>query len=211
MKGEKSPESRPFLGGLCFVTDRKVSGLTSEEMVVTALRAGAKWIQYREKEKNRRDIYLEALRLRELTSEFNAVFIVNDHADIALAVGADGVHLGQEDLPLREARALMGGRIVGISTHSIPEAMEAERGGADYIGFGPVFFTTTKDAGKPQGLEMLRKIRRHAKIPVVAIGGISVRNLSETLSSGADAVAVASAILKGDISENVRSFVKIIG
>jgi thiamine-phosphate pyrophosphorylase len=210
MKGDRSPDYGPFLGGLCFVTDRKVSGLTSEEMVKTALRAGATWIQYREKEKSRRDIYLEALRLRELTSEFDAALIVNDYADIALAVNADGVHLGQDDLPLREARAIMGERVVGISTHSVSEAIEAERGGADYIGFGPVFFTATKDAGKPKGLAMLREIKRHASIPVVAIGGITVQNLRETLTSGADAVAVASAILKGDIAENVRAFMSII-
>ncbi len=180
-------------------------------MVATALEAGAAWVQYREKEKSRREVYLEALKLRELTSEFNAALIVNDYADVALAVGAEGVHLGQDDLPLREARALMGEKIVGISTHSVSEAVEAEEGGADYIGFGPVFLTTTKDAGKPRGLDMLREVRERVKIPIVAIGGIALRDLREVFASGADAVAVASAILMGDISENVRSFMRVIG
>ena len=211
MKRDRLRRSGPFLGGLCFITDRKVSRLSAEEMVATALEAGAAWVQYREKEKSRREVYLEALKLRELTSEFNAALIVNDYADVALAVGAEGVHLGQDDLPLREARALMGEKIVGISTHSVSEAVEAEEGGADYIGFGPVFLTTTKDAGKPRGLDMLREVRERVKIPIVAIGGIALRDLREVFASGADAVAVASAILMGDISENVRSFMRVIG
>ncbi|GAB4417773.1 MAG: thiamine phosphate synthase [Thermodesulfovibrionales bacterium] len=195
---------------LYLIMDEKVSGLPFEEMALAALKAGVRWIQYREKTKSRREIYREALRLRELTDEFGATLIVNDHADIALAVEADGVHLGQEDLPLKEAREIMGDRIIGISTHSIEEALDAESGGADYIGFGPVFYTATKDAGKPKGLDMLREIKRSVKIPVVAIGGISLRNLQSVLNAGADAVAAASAILKDGISENVRSFMEII-
>jgi thiamine-phosphate pyrophosphorylase len=177
-------------------------------MATVALKAGAGWIQYREKEKSRREIYHEALRLRGLTQGAGAMFVVNDHADIALAVDADGVHLGQDDLPLSEARKMLGKRIIGISTHSLPEAMQAAWGGADYIGFGPVFHTSTKEAGEPKGVEMLREIKRHVKIPVVAIGGISPENLSEVLDAGADGVAVASAIFRGDIYENVRSFMK---
>ncbi len=179
-------------------------------MVNSALKAGVKWIQYREKEKARREIYLEASRLRELTRESGCVFIVNDHADIALAVGADGVHLGQDDLPVREARSIMGGRIIGISTHSVAEAVDAERGGADYIGFGPIFRTTTKDAGEPKGVDMLMEIRRRVRIPVVAIGGITPENVAQVRASGANAVAAASAILKGDIHENIRSFMAAI-
>jgi len=203
-------EVGPFLGGFCLVTDRKLCGLTCEEMARIALKAGAGWIQYREKEKTRREIYREAMRLRALTAEYGAALVVNDHTDIARAVDADGVHLGQDDLPLIEARRIMGDRIVGISTHSLPEAMDAERNGADYIGFGPVFVTTTKDAGEPRGLEMLSRIRSAVKIPVVAIGGISKESLPLVLSAGADAVAVASAVLMGDISGNVRSFMRII-
>jgi thiamine-phosphate pyrophosphorylase len=208
MKKGSSLRSKAFLGGLCFITHGKITALTPEEMAMAALRAGAGWIQYREKEKTRREIYLKSLRLRELTREFGAAFIVNDHADIALAVGADGVHLGQDDLPLGEARGLMGNRIIGISTHSLAEALEAERGGADYIGFGPVFLTATKDAGGPKGVDALKEIKKHVGVPVVAIGGITLESLPRVLDAGADAVAVASAILKGDVSENVRSFMK---
>ena len=202
---------RRVLQGLCLITDRKAGGRTVEEMVKTALDSGARWIQYREKEKTRREIYREALKLRDITQQFRALFIVNDHIDIALAVDADGVHLGQDDLPLREARKIVGDRIIGISTHSLSEAMDAAEGGADYIGFGPVFPTATKDAGMPKGVEMLREIKRQVSMPVVAIGGITVENLPEVLASGADAVAAASAILRGDISENVRSFMKVLG
>lgn len=200
--------SKTFLGGLCLITDRKIGALTPEESVVAALESGARWIQYREKEKTRREVYVEALRLRELTAGAGAAFVVNDHADIALAVGADGVHLGQDDLPLREARGIMGKRMIGISTHSVAEAVEAERDGADYIGFGPVFRTTTKDAGPPRGVELLGEIRRHVRIPVVAIGGITPSNVAVVRDAGADAIAVASAILTGDVNENVSAFIR---
>jgi len=201
-----------YLGGMCFITDRKACKLSLEEMTLKVLSAGVKWIQYREKEISRREIYEESIRLRKITKEFNAVFIVNDHADIALAVDADGVHLGQDDLPLKEARKIMGSdRIIGISTHSLEQAMDAEEGGADYIGFGPVFHTITKDAGIPKGIDMLKEVKRQIHIPVVAIGGINLENIRSVLSSGADAVAVASAILKGDIEENVKRFIDIIG
>lgn len=200
-----------YLDGLCFITDRNICGLTSKEMSSLVLRAGIRWIQYREKNKPRRDIYNEAALLRKLTAEFKASFIVNDHADIALAVNADGVHLGQEDLPLKEARKILGKtKIIGISTHSIEQAIEAEAGGADYVGFGPVFHTKTKDAGKPKGIQMLKEVKKHVKIPVIAIGGITSENLQSVLDSGADAVAVASAILRGNISDNISGFLKIL-
>ncbi|MBA3071153.1 MAG: thiamine phosphate synthase, partial [Nitrospirae bacterium] len=162
-----------------------------------------------EKDKARRDIYREALMLRKLTDKFGAVLIVNDYTNIALAVNADGVHLGQSDLPIKEARKIFGGKkIIGISTHSIEEAIAAEKGGADYIGFGPVFHTKTKNAGAPKGIAMLKEIKKHVKIPVVAIGGINTENLKSVLDSGADAVAVASGILSGDIYDNINLFLK---
>ncbi len=200
-----------YLEGLCFITDRKSCGLTAEEMVSVVLRAGVKWIQYREKDKSRREIYEEAVRLRKLTKEFSATFIMNDHSDIAIAVNADGVHLGQEDLPIKEARKIIGkGKIIGISTHSLEQAINAEAGGADYVGFGPIFHTKTKDAGEPKGAVMLRELKKRVKIPVVAIGGINIENLKSVLNSGADAVAVASAILSGNISDNIACFLKVL-
>ncbi|MEW6416873.1 MAG: thiamine phosphate synthase [Nitrospirota bacterium] len=200
-----------YLGGLCFITDRKTCRLSCEEMTLKVLRNGVKWVQYRDKEKSRREIYEEAIILRKLTKEFNAVLIVNDYADIALAVDADGVHLGQDDLPIREARKIMGkDKIIGISTHNLKQAKEAEKEGADYIGFGPVFHTATKNAGIPKGTDMLQEIKRQIHIPVVAIGGINIKNIRSVLDTGVDVVAVASAILSGDIVENTRRLIDII-
>mgnify|MGYP001591660299 CR=1 FL=1 len=198
-----------YLNGLCFITGRKGCDLTLKEMVTFALRAGVRCLQYREIDKSRRDIYREALILRKLTTEFGAIFVVNDHADIALAVNADGVHLGQDDLPLKEARKIFGKeKIIGISTHSIEQAIAAEAGGADYIGFGPIFHTETKDAGKPKGIAALREIKKIIKIPVVAIGGIKTENLKSVID--ADAVAVSSAIIQGDIADNAIRFLSIL-
>ncbi|HEY3150518.1 MAG TPA: thiamine phosphate synthase, partial [Candidatus Binatia bacterium] len=118
---------------------------------------------------------------------------------IALACHADGVHLGQEDLPLAVGRKLMAAKLVGISTHDIEQAQEAERNGADYIGFGPMFGTTTKDTGyAPRGVDMLRKIRAAVKLPIVAIGGISEQNVRQVWQAGADSAAIISDILSAD-------------
>jgi thiamine-phosphate pyrophosphorylase len=200
-----------YLGGLCFITDRKACKLSYEEMTLKVLKAGVRWLQYRDKRRSRRKIYEESIRLRKITKEFNAVFIVNDHADISLAVNADGVHLGQDDLPIGEARKIIGkDKIIGISTHNLEQAIEAEKEGADYIGFGPVFHTVTKDAGIPKGTETLQKIKSQVQIPVVAIGGINLKNCRSVLDTGVDAIAVASAILSGDIKNNVKIFMEII-
>ncbi|HYQ47680.1 MAG TPA: thiamine phosphate synthase [Thermodesulfovibrionales bacterium] len=199
-----------YHNGICFITDRTYSVLPVYDMVKIVLEAGITFIQYREKERTRGEIYHEAVGLRELTRSFGAIFIINDHADIALAVGADGVHLGQDDLPMKEARKIMGGRIVGISTHSLEQAKEAEAGGADYIGFGPIFQTTTKDAGAPKGIDILKTIKQNVNIPIVAIGGIGMESVSDVMSAGADCVAVATAICRGDIRNNARTFVQIL-
>lgn len=200
-----------YLGGLCFITDPLLSGLSFEDMARKVLKGGVRWIQYRDKFRTRREIFEEALRLRRLTADFNAVYIVNDYVDIAYCSDADGVHLGQDDLPLKEARKIIGKKkIIGISTHNLAQAMAAEKEGADYIGFGPVFKTATKDAGQPRGTEILQEIKAKVKIPVVAIGGINLENIMSVLSMGIDAIAVASGILKGDIDMNVRKFVEIL-
>ena len=195
---------------ICFITDRTYSALPLSDMTRYVLEAGVTFVQYRDKEKTRREIYEEAVGLRELTRSFDAVFIVNDHADIALAVDADGVHLGQDDLPLEEARRIMGNRIIGISTHSLEQAREAEAGGADYIGFGPIFQTATKDAGIPQGVDILKIIKQNVNIPVVAIGGIGIGSVADVMDAGADCIAVATAICSGDITENARKFIRIL-
>jgi len=190
---------------LCLIIDPSLSPLDPEEIALRALGAGARFIQYREKHKPRGEIYSSALKLRRITRDFGAVLIINDHTDIAAAVDADGVHLGQEDLPIHEARKIICDRLVGISTHSPGEAVDASAGGADYIGFGPVFPTSTKDAGRPKGIAMVSAVKGNVSVPLVAIGGISGDNVTQVLEAGADAVAVASAILKGDIARNIAS------
>ncbi|MBI5676392.1 MAG: thiamine phosphate synthase [Nitrospirae bacterium] len=189
------------------ITDTASSGLTHIEAVRMAISAGIKIIQLREKLLSKKDIYKEALAIRTLTLRYNVTFIVNDHIDIALAVDADGVHLGQDDMPVKEARKIIGRRkIIGVSTHSLKQALDAEASGADYIGFGPIFKTATKDVGKPKGIASLKKISEQIKIPIAAIGGISHDNARKVLNNGADAIAVASGILSGDIKENVKRF-----
>ncbi len=198
-------------GGICFIADGGLSAGGVEDAVKAVLDAGVRWIQYREKRLCRRDIFFAAERLRMLTQEYGAVLTVNDHADIALAVDADGVHLGQDDLPLAAARKIMGGKCIGISTHDMDQALDAAQNGADYIGFGPVFRTSTKDAGEPRGPELLGDVVSSVGIPVVAIGGINLGNLREVLRRGVAAVAVASGILvSGDLYSTARDFVNIV-
>jgi thiamine-phosphate pyrophosphorylase len=199
-----------YLGGICFITDRKYCNLPVYDMTSAVLEAGVTFIQYREKDRTRREIYEEALRLRQLTRSFGAAMIINDHTDIALAVDADGVHLGQDDLPLREARKIMRDKIVGISTHNLEQAREAEAGGADYIGFGPIFHTTTKDAGAPMGVDSIRLIKQNVRVPLVAIGGIHPPDVGPVFEAGADAVAVATAICRGNVRENAKKFLSAL-
>lgn len=197
-----------YLGGLCFITDRESSHITCVEMSSLALNAGVRWVQYRDKKSARHRLYCNALTIRRLTRQAGACFIMNDHPDIAVAAEADGVHLGQDDMPIADARKVVGAEmIIGISTHNIQEALQAEAEGADYIGFGPMYHTSTKDAGSPRGLEMLDMVRKSVKIPVVAIGGIDADAVSSVISAGANAVAVAGGILRGDMSVNTKAFV----
>jgi len=161
-----------------------------------ALEAGVRFFQYRSKHGTMREIYETSLQLVPLARKAGALFIVNDHADIARAVDADGVHLGQDDLPIEHARNLLGsGKLIGISTHSPDQAKTAEAGGADYIGFGPVFRTSTKDAGPAQGIIAVPVIKRTVSVPVIAIGGITLANVGEVIRAGADGVAVISSVL----------------
>jgi thiamine-phosphate diphosphorylase len=161
------------------------------------LKGGAKIVQLRAKELPSGEFFALAKEARQLTRDTGALFIVNDRADIALACGADGVHLGQDDLPLAAARKILGkDKTIGISTHDLAQAREAETNGADYIGFGPIFGSTTKDTGyTARGLEMLRKIRAAVKIPIVAIGGINEKNVAEVWNAGADSAAIISDLM----------------
>jgi len=159
-----------------------------------------------------RQFYDLAEALCPLVRNGGGTFIVNDRCDVAAVVGADGIHLGQEDLPLADARAILGpGKLIGISTHNLAQATEAEAGGADYIGFGPVFPTATKENPDPVvGVAGLREVRAKVRIPIVAIGGINAGNIGEVKSAGADCCAVVSAVLSAPdpqaaISELVKS------
>ncbi len=197
---------------LYLITDRTISHLSLTEIARQAITAGVRIIQLREKNMSRRELYQEAVSLRAFTSRHRAVLIINDYADIALSVNADGLHLGQEDMPIKEARKILGiNRIIGISTHSLKQAIDAQNAGADYIGFGPIFRTTTKDAGKPKGIKSLIEIKKYITKPVVAVGGITIENAHQVLSSGADSIAVASGILSGNIRSNVKKYLFVMG
>jgi len=200
---------RSDIRGLCLILDADLLRTSAEDAARAALTAGVRLFQYRSKRGTRKAIYDTCLRLAVLLRRSNAVFIVNDHPDIAVAVDADGVHLGQDDLPAEEARKLMGTRrIIGVSTHSPDQARAAQSAGADYVGFGPLFTTRTKDAGPLQGIENLRQVRKAVTLPVIAIGGINAGNLLEVLRTGADGVAVISSILSApDLREAAQEMV----
>jgi thiamine-phosphate pyrophosphorylase len=183
---------------LYLVTDRRLSlGRTTIEIVRAAVEGGVTCVQLREKHASTREFLDEARRVRELLAGTNVPLIINDRLDVALAVGADGVHLGQTDMHISDARRLVGERLViGISAESVADAIRAEAEGADYIGVSPVFTTPTKmDTAPPLGLEGLRAIRRTVRLPLVAIGSIRHDNAAEVLRAGADGLAVVSAIV----------------
>ncbi|MBI1910583.1 MAG: thiamine phosphate synthase [Deltaproteobacteria bacterium] len=167
-----------------------------EKAAVKILEGGAKIIQLRAKDFGSNDMLEAAMFLKTAAQKYNAIFIMNDRIDIAMLSGADGVHLGQDDIPVTEARKLLGNKIIGISTHDPKEATEAEAQGADYISFGPIFATKTKkDAQTPRGIEYLKEIRKAVTLPIAAIGGITEGNMKEVLLAGADSVAIISDIL----------------
>ena len=170
-----------------------------DQVLDQLLASRIEWLQLRVKALPPSDFFELARRVRAATRGRGCKLIVNDRVDIALAVDADGVHLGQEDLPLRAGKKLIGGKIVGISTHDLDQARTAEREGADYIGFGPMFGTFTKNTGyDARGVEMLEQIRAAVKLPIVAIGGINEHNVRQVWSAGANAAAIISDILRAD-------------
>jgi thiamine-phosphate pyrophosphorylase len=173
------------------------------------LDAGARILQLRLKDVGSRD-FLEAARaIVTLCHERNAILIVNDRVDIAKLAGAGGVHVGQDDLPLVDARAILGpAAIVGVSTHSVDQAREAEIGGADYIGFGAIYSGGLKNVANAQGLDRLRAVRAAVSLPIVAIGGITETTMPEVLAAGADAAAIITDVVRAsDIAAKVRRLV----
>ena len=195
--------------GFYFITDSGLSrkGIISD--VRNAIKAGVKVVQYREKNKPSREMFREASILRRICK--NITFLVNDRIDIALAVKADGVHLGQDDIFLPEARKLLGKKkIIGVTVHSLKEALFAQKQGANYLGVSPIFPTKTKtDAGKAIGINKLKEISRRVRIPIVALGGISLKNAGLVARSGADSICAISAVLdKPDVYQEIIKFRK---
>ncbi|MEY4529004.1 MAG: Thiamine-phosphate synthase, partial [Nitrospirota bacterium] len=179
------------------------------DALTQSARAGVRIVQYRNKTASMKEAYSEALPLRKLASELGVLFIVNDRCDLAQAVDADGVHLGQGNLPLELARKVMGpDKLIGISTHNSEQVRTASAGKPDYLGFGPIFKPGSKQDHDPVvGIEGLRIIRALTSLPVFAIGGITVENVGGVMQAGANGVAVISAILKApDITQAVSKF-----
>lgn len=194
-----------MLKGVYFITDSKFG--KHEDLAKKALELGVRLIQLREKKMKDRELLKVAKKLRELTESYDALLIINDRIDLALACEADGVHLGQEDLPLEVARELFDG-IIGVSVHSVEEAREAKK--ADYLGAGPVFATTTKeDAKAPIGVDGLKKIILATNLPVFAIGGIKLENVKIVLDCKVAGVAVVSAIA-GESRERAKDFIDLV-
>jgi thiamine-phosphate pyrophosphorylase len=177
------------------------------------LAAGVKLIQYRAKRATSREILEISTQMAERTRSSRAIFIVNDRADIALATDSEGVHLGQDDLPPELARSILGpGKWIGYSTHFLTQVLEAEQTSADYVAFGPVFPTRSKDNPDPVvGLEGLRQARKATRKPLVAIGGITAENARAALEAGADSVAVISGLIgSDDVAARAKEFLKAV-
>ncbi|WP_096439904.1 thiamine phosphate synthase [Alteribacter populi] len=183
------------------------------EVMEEAIHGGVDIIQLRDKTSSKVDVLEKAKKLRRLTKDHDVLFIINDHIDVALAVNADGIHLGQDDLPLSEARKIVGpDMIIGISTHHIDEARKAEAGGADYIGVGPIFPTNSKvDVVEPVTTSYIQQVTAEIDIPYVAIGGIKLHNVDQVLDAGATRLCMISEIVGADdIKGTCSTFKKLL-
>lgn len=199
---------------LYVITDESLSkGLTHVEIARRAIAGGADVIQLRDKRMSGEELIECAVEIRALTKKAGVLFIVNDRLEIAIASKADGVHLGQDDLPARLARPLAPqGFIIGVSAGTLEEAVQAERDGADYIGLGPICHTgSKKDAGPVCGFDLITRVKNAVKIPVIAIGGIGPDNAKEAIAAGADGLAAISAVVsQPDVTAAARRLKDII-
>ncbi len=196
--------------GYYFITDTGLSRAGNVKDVRGALAAGVRIVQYRAKETGTRVMLAEAAELKSLCR--GAIFLINDRVDVALAVDADGVHLGQEDMPYETARRLLGPeKIIGITVSTLAEARTAARQGADYLGVSPIFFTRTKpDAGLPTGLTLLQEIRNSVSLPLAAIGGITHENAAQVIAAGADMIcAISQVVTHPDVCVAAGMFQKL--
>lgn len=177
------------------ITESFCNGRASEDILDAVLEAGVRLVQLREKDMSDAALYDRALRFREHTSRADALLIIDDRIDIALAAQADGVHLGQHDMPLDRARALAPNLIIGASTHSLDQALSAQSKGADYINIGPIFATNTKQLTTPPlGLDTMEDISRHIDLPFTCMGGIKPHNIEDLVQRGAKHPAVVTAV-----------------
>lgn len=200
--------------GYYFITDEALSAAGIMSDVEKAVAAGVAVVQYRNKTADTRRLYDEARRIRALCAGTGTRLVINDRIDIALAVDADGVHIGNEDMPYGEARRILGaGTIIGVTVHDVAEAVAAAGAGADYLGVSPIYATGTKaDAGAPCGVETLAAIRRACAIPLVAIGGIGIDNVEEVIRAGADMVcAISAVVVKPDVTGEIVRFQRKFG
>lgn len=197
---------------LYLVTDRGILGNRDLfKAVEDAIKGGTTLVQLREKDISSLEFYNIALKLKALVHHYHVPLIINDRLDIALAVDADGLHIGQEDLPLEVARRLLPGKILGYSVANVVQARQAQKNGADYLGASPVYLTSSKpDAGPPVGLAELKRIKTSVSLPVVGIGGIGLGNITEVKATGIDGVSIISAILgNADIEGAARNLLKL--
>ena len=198
--------------GYYFITDKEMSKAGNASDVKNAVEAGVGIVQYRNKNASIKERYKEALILKAICKSSGVYFVINDHMDVALAVDADGIHLGQDDMPYAVARKLLGkDKIIGITVHNVAEALDAESKGADYIGVSPIFTTNTKsDAGAACGVEMIAKIKKVCKLPIVAIGGITLDNAAQVIDAGADSIcAISSVVSKENVKAEIGNFQKL--
>lgn len=195
------------------VTDRAwTKNVTLMEQVKQALDGGITFLQLREKELSEEEFIKEAKEMKELAAQYKIPFVINDNIKVALEVDADGVHIGQDDMSVEEARKLLGeDKIIGVSAHNVKEAMKAQEGGADYLGVGAVCATSTKKDANVVSKEEIKKIKETVDIPIVAIGGIKKDNIDALTGTGVDGVAVVSAIFAaGDITKDTKELLNTV-
>lgn len=198
--------------GYYFISDSALSRKGTLDDVAKTVEAGCRIVQYREKHLPTRAMVEEAGRLKDICAG-RAFFLINDRIDVALAVDADGVHIGQDDMPFAIARKLLGDdKIIGLTVHDVAEARTAEELGADYVGLCPIFSTATKeDAGAPCGIGMIEAVRAAVSIPIVAVGGITRESVAEVIVAGADStVAISAVVASDDVGRETAEFADLV-
>jgi len=200
-----------FDNKLYVITESAISkGRNNEEIVREAIAGGAEIIQLREKNWDKNKVKGEAIKLLKVCKENNILFILNDYVDVALEIGADGVHLGQSDMPIKEAREISGNKlIIGLSTHSVDQAIKADKEDVDYITIGPIYKTRVKDY--TVGTNIINQIINKINKPLIAIGGINKNNIDSVLEQGVKSIAVISTVVSSDdVKESVKELVNSI-